>query len=301
MPYSRAHVARETTGIVREDGPGGLPFLRVETERCRARLTPHGAHLCEWTPAAQASSVLFLSPRAVFAPGTAIRGGVPVCFPWFAAHASDPTKPAHGFARTRLWRVGETRRDDAGDVQIALHLASDAGTRALWDGEFAASLTVSLGTSLGMAFEVENTGGRDVVFELALHTYLAVGDVARVRVHGLERTRFVDKVDGMREKVAGAYPLTFPGEIDRVFLDTTATCTVDDPVLGRRIRIAKTGSRATVVWNPGPEKGPAVPDLGDAWRRFACVETANCGPHALSLAPGARHAMTARVEVVPPA
>ena len=156
-----------------------------------------------------------------------------------------------------------------------------------------ATFTVAFGTSLAMTFEAENTGAEEMRYEGALHTYLAVGDVETIRVQGLERTRFLDKVHGMREKVSGDDPLTFAGETDRVFLDTTAPCVVDDPVLRRRIRVEKTSSRTTVVWNPGREKGPAVPDIGDAWRRFVCVETANCGPHAVRLTPRAAHAMTA--------
>jgi len=272
----------------------------VETDRCRARLTPYGAHLCEWAPAGHAAPVLFLGPRSAFSAGTAIRGGVPVCFPWFAAHPSDPSKPAHGFARTRMWRVDDLTRDEAGDVRIALRLAGDAETRAYWNAAFTLSLTVSLGASLTMTAEVENTGRDEIGYELALHTYLAVGDVEAIRIHGLERTRFVDKTDGMRDKVGGAEPLALAGETDRVYLDTTTPCTVDDPVLRRRIRVDKRHSATTVVWNPGPEKARAVADIGgDAWRRFVCVETANCGPHAVRLAPGARHAMTARIDVAP--
>jgi glucose-6-phosphate 1-epimerase len=272
----------------------------VATDRCRARLTPYGAHLCEWAPAGQSAPVLFLSPRSAFTAGTAIRGGVPVCFPWFAAHPSDASKPAHGFARTRIWQVDELTRDHARDVRVVLRLASDAGTRAYWNADFTLSLTLSLGASLTMTAEVENTGRDEIGYELALHTYLAVGDVEAIRIHGLELTRFLDKAGGMRDTVAGAGPLALAGETDRVFLDTTATCTVDDPILRRRIRVDKSHSRATVVWNPGPEKARAVPDLGgDACRRFVCVETANCGPHAVRLAPGARHAMSARIDVAP--
>ena len=285
-------------GVGWESGPGGVAFLVIGTERCHARLTPYGAQVCEWTPAGQQASALFLSPRATFAVGTSIRGGIPVCFPWFAAHPSDPTKPAHGFARTRIWEVAEVNRDGAGDVRAVLRLTSDAGTRAHWPFEFAASLTVTLGPSLAMTFEVENTGAGEAAYESALHTYLAVGDVETIRIHGLERTRFIDKVDGMRETRSDAAPLTLAGEIDRVFLDTRAPCTVEDPVLQRRIRVEKSHSLATVVWNPGAEKARAVSDIGDAWRRFVCVETANCGPHAVRLAPRARHAMTARIDVV---
>jgi glucose-6-phosphate 1-epimerase len=288
-----------TEGVAWERGAGALPFLLIQTDRCRARLTPYGGQLCEWAPVGQAAPVLFLSPRSEFAAGRAIRGGVPICFPWFGAHPSDPTKPAHGFARVRTWQVADISRDHA-EVRVALSLASDAGTRALWNAAFAASLTVSLGERLEMTAEIENTGDGIIAYELALHTYLAVGDVAAIRIRGLEGTRFVDKADGMKEKIGGAEPLAIVGETDRVYLDTTATCTVDDPVLRRRIRIAKQHALATVVWNPGPDKARSMPDIGEeTWRRFVCLETANCGPHAVRLPPGARHTISARIDVAP--
>jgi glucose-6-phosphate 1-epimerase len=290
-------VDHEVSGVVREAGPGGLPFLVVETERCRARLTPYGAHVCEWTPAGHTTSALFVSPRATFALGKAIRGGIPVCFPWFANHPTDPTKPSHGFARTRLWQITEIARDDAGDVRVVFHLVADDETRALWPAEFAATLTVTLGRTLTLTLDVENTGTAGITYESALHTYLAVGDVETIRIHGLERTRFLDKAEGFAENTSGVTPTVLAGEVDRVYLETAAPCTIEDPGLARRIRIAKHGSAATVVWNPGRVKGLAVADIGDAWRRFVCVETANCGPDTVRLAPRARHAMTARIDV----
>ncbi len=271
----------------------------METDRCRARLTPYGGQVCEWTPAGQ-SPVLFMSPRAVFAAGTPIRGGVPICFPWFGPHPTDPTKPAHGFARTRTWQVAGVARDTAGDVRVVLRLAADADTRALWSAPFAVSLTLALGASLEMTADVENVGDDAIVYELALHTYLAVGDVEAVRIRGLEGARFVDKVDGGKDKLAGPEPLAIAGETDRVFLDTTTTCVVDDPVLARRLRVEKRHSEVTVVWNPGRERARSMRDVGeDSWRGFVCVETANVGPHAVRLAPRTRHAMSARIDVTP--
>lgn len=282
-----------------ETGPGALPFLVVDTDHCRARLTPYGGQLCDWTPAGHPHPVLFMSPRSVFAAGTAIRGGVPVCFPWFGNHASgDTTKPAHGFARTRPWDVARVAPDPGGEVLVDLRLRADDATRAHWAADFEAHLALSLGRTLEMTFEVTNRGAAAIAYEIALHSYFIAGDVEQIRVRGLERTRFVDKVDGMKEKVQGHEPLAFTGETDRVFLDTDATCTIDDPVLARRIHVAKRGSLATVVWNPGRAKGEAMADVGgDAWRGFVCVETAQCGMHAVRLAPGARHAMAARVDV----
>src|SRR5688572_11733528 len=112
-----------------EAGPGDLPFLIVDTDQCSARVTPYGGHLCTWTPAGQTQSVLFLSPRSPFAPGQAIRGGVPICFPWFGNHASDTSKPAHGFARTRTWDVAGVTADAAGALTVDLRLTADGQTR----------------------------------------------------------------------------------------------------------------------------------------------------------------------------
>ena len=192
-------------GVVWTNGSGGLPFLRVETDRCRARLTSYGAQLCEWMPAGE-SPVLYVSPHAVFAAGTPIRGGVPISFPWFASHPTDPSKPAHGFARTRTWQVIEVTRETTGDVRVVLRLEADDDTRALWASTFTVSLTVSLGATLQMTAAVENVGHEAVVYELALHTYLAVGDVKAVSIRGLEGARFVDKVDGGKGKVASGEP-----------------------------------------------------------------------------------------------
>ena len=241
-----------------------------------------------------------MSPRAVFAAGTPIRGGVPISFPWFASHPTDAAKPAHGFARTRTWQVAGITHDTSGDVRVALRLAADGKTRALWSGAFALTLTLSLGAALGMTAEVENVGDEAIVYELAMHTYLAVGDVERVRIRGLEGTRFVDKVDGGKTNVTGDAPLVIAGETDRVFLDTTTTCVVDDPVLARRLSVEKRDSRATVLWNPGRDRARTMRDIGeDGWRGFVCVETANVGPHAVRLAPRARHAMSALIDVTP--
>jgi glucose-6-phosphate 1-epimerase len=278
-------------------GPGDLPFLAIDNERCRALFTPYGGQLCEWAPAAQAEPVVLRSPHAIHARGKAIRGGVPICFPWFGDHPRDRGKPAHGFARTREWQVAEVVIAEGGAIVVRMHLDADAETRALWRADFAAELAITLGESLALRFAVDDRGADAIELEVALHAYFGVGDVEAIRLHGLTSTRFVDKVDGGTEKTQGAEPLAIRGEVDRVFLGTSAPCEIEDPVLGRRIRIEKSGSLATVVWNPGAAKARTMADVGDAWPRFVCVETACVGPHAVRLEPGGRHVVEARVSV----
>ena len=285
-------------------GPGGLPMLDVRTEQCEARVFAHGAHVAAWTPAGQRPG-LHLSPKSAFDPKKAIRGGVPVCFPWFGGRTDDPKpdgkpSPAHGFARTRPWTVDEVSLEENGRVLVAMVLQDDESTRAVWDHPFEAALTASLGQTLQVTLEVRNTGADELEIEEALHTYLEVGDVERIRLLGLEGTKYVDKVDGFKEKQTASEPLVFTAETDSVFIGTKTAVVIDDVALARHLRVEKTGSRNTVVWNPWLVKAQTVPDIGgEAWRSFVCVEAANVRPHHIVIPAGAVHVMSTRITVIP--
>jgi glucose-6-phosphate 1-epimerase len=244
--------------------------------------------------------VLFLSTRAAYAPGKAIRGGVPVIFPWFGPHPTDRQAPMHGVARSRPWRLASSGPGPGGAIVLELALEDDTATRTLWPSAFSLRYRVSVGDALELALEVVNTSPASFTFEAALHTYLAVGDIRAVGITGLENTTYIDKVDGMRRKRHGAEPLRITGETDRVFLGTCTRCVVDDRALDRRLSVDKTGSATTVVWNPWAAKAAGIADLEpDDWRRMVCVETANAADDAVTLEPGGRHVMTATLRVGP--
>lgn len=284
-----------TEPVVIDKGEGGLERARVTGSRADAEVYLQGAHVTHWQPRG-GTPVLFVASRAVYAPGKAIRGGVPLIFPWFGPHATDKSKPMHGFARSRPWRVTATDTAPDGTVTLELGLDDDTATRALWPHPFRARYRVTVGDTLAMALEVTNTGTAPFTFEAALHTYFAVGDIRRAGVRGLENTTFIDKVDGFTRKRHGAEPLTLTGETDRVFLGTRTACVVDDPALRRRLRVDKTGSASTVVWNPWAAKCAEMADMGpDDWRSMICVETANAADDAVTAAPGTKHAMTATI------
>jgi D-hexose-6-phosphate mutarotase len=254
--------------------------------------------------------VLFVSRESAQALGQPIRGGIPVCWPWFGPHPADPALPNHGFVRTRLWSVEETATGggdrggpgagEAPETELTLRLVDDEETRARWPHPFSVRLVVRLGRSLGVALEAQHTGVRGdppVTCTGALHTYLAVGDVSRISVRGLEGVRYVDKAGGgaVREQEG---PVTIGGETDRVYLGTAGPVTVDDPVLGRSLAVSKGGSRTTVVWNPWEGRARALPDLGDdEYREFVCVETANALEDAVTLAPGEIHRLETTISV----
>ncbi|MPV35751.1 D-hexose-6-phosphate mutarotase [Georgenia subflava] len=280
------------------DGEGGLSRLDVSTPVATAEVYLHGAHLTAWTPAGQ-DPVIWMSSKSTFAPGKAIRGGVPICFPWFGAGREPGMSPAHGFGRLAGWTlVGAD--DDAGVVTLTLRL-TDADVTGVpgaqvWPHPFEATYSITLGSELGLALSVRNTGTDEYSFEEALHTYLHVKDVTGVTVEGLDGARYVDKVSGAESRTQDG-PVVFAGETDRVY-HSTGTATVVDPGSARTITVAKSSSANTVVWNPWTAKAAAMPDYDDAeWPTMVCVETANALDDAVTLAAGETHTMTARYAV----
>jgi glucose-6-phosphate 1-epimerase len=278
-------------------GQGGLPRLTVANDQARAEIYLHGAHVTAWQPRGQAD-VLWMSGRSQFQDAKPIRGGVPICFPWFGPHASDPAAPGHGFARLLDWTLVDAHDDAGGATLLAFELPAPSPPPAAWPHACTATFRVSVGSSLTMALEVGNPGPEPFTFEAALHSYFTVQDVRTIAVRGLEGADFLDKVGGATRRTQGDDPIRFTAETDRVYLDTQAACRIEDPGLRRRIVVRKSGSNATVVWNPWVAKAKAMPDYGDdEWPGMVCVETAAVNVHAVTLAPGARHTLTATIDV----
>lgn len=276
-------------------GQGGLPRLVVANALGTAEVYFQGAHVSAWRPEGQDTPVLWMSRQSAFETGKPLRGGVPICFPWFGAHARDASAPAHGFARVRPWTLVGAREDAAGTL-LELELSGEALSPA-WPFAFRAVHRIHVGTALRLELEVGNPGAAPFTFEEALHTYLAVDDVRNVSLDGLEETEYLDKVAGFGRRHQPRGPVRITGETDRIYLDTEAACVLRDPGRWRRITIAKQGSRATVVWNPWVAKARAMPDFGDdEWPEMICVETGNVNAHAVTLPPGGRHTMMASIE-----
>ncbi len=275
-------------GALRFDtGRGGLVRAEVDTDLCKAAIYLHGAHVSEFAPVGT-QPVLFMSASSNFESGKPIRGGVPVCFPWFGPYASDPSKPSHGPVRLTEWQVLRTAVDEGA---VAIELEAQVESLVIRH-------TVSFGQDLTMKLSVHNTLQTYASFESALHTYLAVSDVRHIRIEGLEGAAYLDSIDEDRLKHQDGNPITFSTETDRLYVDTDATCVLFDPGLGRRIKVSKSGSRSTVVWNPWIDKAARLEDMGDdEWPGMVCIETANAGPNAVKLATGKTHQMTATISV----
>jgi glucose-6-phosphate 1-epimerase len=272
--------------------------LTIETGLCAAELYLHGAHLCRWQPRHQSHPVLWMSESSRFEAGAPIRGGVPICFPWFGTRAGDPSAPVHGIARISAWTLDGAGLEGDGSVVVRLSLDCGALEVPHAPHDLHLAYELHLGRELSMALTVTNRGGVPCTFEEAVHTYFSVGDVRQVSVAGLEGATYVDKVDGGTRKTQPDEPVTIGAETDRLYLDTGTAVTLADRVLGRSIRLEKTGSRSTVVWNPWVAKSRAMPDFGDdEWPGMLCIETANAADNAVTLPPHASHTMTAAIRV----
>ncbi len=279
----------------------GLRSLAICNRHARARIFLQGAHVAEWRPVGHEEG-LWTSVRSLFEPGKPIRGGIPICFPWFGPHPTRSDLPPHGFARLLPWTLTGAEDLADGRTRVTLALRSSDETRAIWPHEFALSLSVVVGATLALELAVTNEGTTPISFEEALHTYFSVGDVRRTTVEGLAGATYVDKVDGATRKAQGPDSIAFTGETDRVHLGAEGSCAVVDAALGRRIEIGKRGSRTTVVWNPWVAKAARMPDFGDdEWPGMVCVETANAADDRIELAAGQTHELVAEIAIARPA
>ena len=280
-----------------EEMADGFTVARVTTPFATATVALQGAHVTAYEPKGQAP-VIWLSKLAKFAPGKSIRGGVPVCWPWFGPHAANAQFPGHGFARTVPWRLVEAKALPDGRVRLEFELVETEATRAQWPHASVVRNIVTVGQELEVELATTNTGSVPFQLGQALHTYFTVGDIRRATVAGFEGCEYLDKVDGgQRKRQEG--PVAFTRETDRIYLGTRGCCGILDPVLDRTILITSTGSRSTVVWNPWIEKAEKMGDFGpDGHLGMVCVETANAAEDVITLAPGATHRMAAQYRVV---
>ncbi len=281
-----------------EPGNGGLTRIGVFTEAAKAEIYTHGAHVTHFQPSGE-QPVLWMSRESRFAPGVPLRGGAPVCWPWFGPHETDANAPMHGFARLLDWELADAQARGDGAV-VTLRLGNDDRTDAYagqWGGRFELRHRIEIGRSLRMTLETTNRGEEPFEITEALHAYFAVADVRNVTVRGLEGAEFIDKTDNFRRKRQDG-PVTIAAETDPVYVDTPVNVELEDPGLSRTIRVTKKGSNSTVVWNPWIAKAKRMEDFGDdEWPEMICIEPANIGENRLTVAPGDTHVMMAEMSV----
>jgi glucose-6-phosphate 1-epimerase len=252
-------------------GKGGLEKLSIETPWSTAEIYLHGAHITHFQKRGE-EPLLFMSEASEFSPKKPIRGGIPVIFPWFGPHEG---LPAHGFARTTEWEIHETTLDTNQSVGIHLKLP----TLEFFDVD----LFVTIGETLTLELRVKNHAEKDFEYEICLHTYFQISDIDDIRITGLKSSGYFDKVKNAGS-LESAPAIQFVGEVDRIYFDTTSAVEIEDPGFKRVIRVKKSGSNSTVVWNPWIEKSKRMADFGDEeYRTMVCVESGNVAKNKISL------------------
>ncbi len=277
-------------------GKGDFPLIEVDNGSATATISLYGGQVLSFQPKGDPNPVLFLSENAYYSEGKAIKGGMPVCWPWFGPDPEGQGRPNHGFVRNRLWTV--VKIEGSGDTTtITLGVSASDDTRAIWPQSFDLAIEISVGTALSVALMTRNTGDAPFSITQALHTYFTVGDIAQVTVLGLEGTEYLDKVDGGAQKTqSGA--VTVAQEVDRIYLDVPPKLVIDDGSLGRKIHVTSSGSKTAVVWNPWADISAQSGDLEDnAYQGMICVETTNAATDVIEVQPGSEFRLTATYSV----
>lgn len=268
------------------EGQGGFPFIRVKHAKANALISVYAGQVLSFRPAGKTDDLLFLSKKAYYQAGKAIKGGVPVCWPWFGSDPEGKGRPAHGFVRNRIWDVIETGVAANGGIQVVLGLIDTPETQAIWPHAFVLRLEVTVGDTLNLALVTRNSGNQALTITQAFHTYFSVGDIHRASVSGLEGKSCIDKVDGGKQKTqSGA--VTIDSEVDRIYLDVSNDLVIHDAAMKCRITIASQGSQTAVVWNPWAKISAEMGDLlDDDYLRLLCVETTNAATDIITIQPG---------------
>jgi D-hexose-6-phosphate mutarotase len=262
------------------------PVIHLANSHGEASVALHGAHVISYIPVQQ-QPVIFTSEKAFYQEGKAIRGGIPICWPWFSNHPDNSDLPSHGYARNQFWKVVDSDHSSK-LTSVTFELTHD---------QLHASVTITLGENLSISLTTTNLSDETQTVGGALHSYFSISDIEKISISGLEDTHYIDTLTETDEIQEG--DISIYEETDRIYVNTNATVSIYDPEWNRTIFIDKTGSESTVVWNPWIEKSNRMVDLGDEeYRNFVCVETANARSDVYDLAPKSSHTLSTQITSV---
>jgi D-hexose-6-phosphate mutarotase len=288
-----------TKDITLNKEKNGLTFLEVNNPYAKATISLYGAQVLSYIPHEE-KDLLWLSEKSAFEIGKAIRGGIPLCFPWFGPHAQDKNKAQHGFARTSTWELSSSETLDNGATYILLSLQQNADTLALWPYLFNAQLHITISQYLEVKLTVTNTDNRSFNYSDALHTYFKVDDVTNISVEGLYNAGYFNGF-GMELIKQETALLLFNGEENRRYVNHTGDCIINDKGNKRNIKVSKSGSKVTVVWNPWETTASKMTDIEEGgYKKFICVEAANAyeGIDIIHLESGESCSITSTIELL---
>jgi glucose-6-phosphate 1-epimerase len=275
------------TGVV------GLPIVSLINKYGSCEVSLYGAHLLAYRPIGH-GPVIFMSQKSGLASGKPIRGGVPLCWPWFGLHPSDPKASRHGFARLAQWEL-EATEYSAESTVLRLVLQDSKWSRRIWNHAFLLKMRVTLDQFLHLSLTTENTDTKPFKFSQAFQPYFQVGDIRMTTVHGLDGAPYTDMLSQTDFTQEG--PLEIKGQVDRSYTPEKNEAAIRDGKLKRATLMTFSGSRTLGVWNPWIDLARTLPDLGDEeYQCFLCLEPANVRDTAIELEPGTQHTLSMSVQ-----
>jgi len=279
-------------------GNGGLPFILINNRSATALISVYAAQVLSFQPAKECEDLLFLSPKSYYGEGKAIRGGIPVCWPWFGSDPNDLDRPDHGFVRNGLWAILATEATTDLETRVRLRFQETIQSESYWQQRFTLDLEISVGNTLTLKLITRNTGNQVFSITQALHSYLHVGNINQVQILGLEGSHYLDKLDNSVQKhQLGA--VTVLEEVDRIYTGTQNELIIDDSSFNRQIRITSTSNKTTVVWNPGEQSSAKIPDLeSDDYQYFICVEAGNVDTDIVEISPGSEYSLLTNFKII---
>lgn len=278
-------------------GNGGFPFIMISNRSATALISVYAAQVLSFHPAEEYEDLLFLSQKSSYKEGKAIRGGIPVCWPWFGGDPIDLNRPDHGFVRNGLWEVLKTEATTELETKVKLRFLETAQIKSCWQQNFVLDLEISVASSLTLKLITRNTGDQVFSITQALHSYLHVGKINQIRILGLEGSNYLDKLDdGIQKNQLGA--VTVLEEVDRIYTNTQHELIIDDSNFNRQIRITSSSNKTTVVWNPWEKSSAKIADLeNNDYQRFICVEAGNVGTDIIEIPPASEYSLLTNFKI----
>lgn len=280
------------------EGKGGFPIIEIENEYASALVSIYGAQVLSFKlkfknaeyVQVEENDLFFVSESAYFEQGKAIKGGIPICWPWFGRDEENPDRQMHGFARNMLWQLDETSSTSSGETKIVLSLKESTETLKLWPHKFKLVAVINIGKTLEISLKTTNTGKSNFKITQAIHSYFALANIDKARVEGLDKTNYLDKVKGAKEAVLQKGDVRVSEEVDRIYIDSPSRLSLFDEQLQRELVVNSSGSKTTVIWNPWVDISKRSADLSDdAYLEFICVETANAAKDTIVIEPNDSH------------
>ena len=280
------------------EGKNGLKFIEIDNSQAVARIALQGGHVDWWRPKSAKQDVLWLSSNARYEKGRSIRGGVPICWPWFGKHPTDGSFCLHGFARVIPWKLVESSELKNGATKIVLKMLPTETAIKQLTYSFELLLTIVIGETLYLNLKTTNLSDSPFVISEGYHTYFYISDIEKIKITGLENSSYTDKIDNFKRGVE-ENSIIIKGEFDRVYTNTSNDCYIEDEEFNRVITIKKSNSNSTVVWSPWKEKALQMGDMGgdNEWRRMVCVETANLLENSVVIYPKLSHSIATEYSI----